>query len=358
MRRARAPLCPTLARLGAALACVSAAACRRGMQSALDPAGPQARRIENLWWLFFYVCAAVFVLVMVWTLAAVYRARVRRRETATALDVTDEPELAPAPQTERALRNVVVGATALTVVILFVFLVASFVTGRALWEPADRTNQLTVEVTGQQWWWKVRYLDAANAQNVFTTANEIHIPTNTPVTFKLQAPDVIHSFWVPNLMGKKDLIPGQIAYLWLQADRPGTYRGQCAEYCGMQHAHMAFYVVAEPPEQFAAWLTRQRMAAAQPASASAQRGQQVFMNAPCVMCHTIRGTQAGSGIGPDLTHVGSRTTIAAGTLPNERGHLANWVADAQSVKPGSRMPPNSLSPEDLQALLDYLQSLQ
>jgi cytochrome c oxidase subunit 2 len=174
----------------------------------------------------------------------------------------------------------------------------------------------------------------------------------------MSSADVIHSFWVPNLMGKKDLIPGKYSTLMFQADKPGTYRGQCAEYCGLQHAHMALIVVAEAPEQYYAWRESQIRPASEPATDSEKRGQQVFLTSPCIMCHTIRPTQAGSLIGPDLTHVGSRQTIAAGTLPNTRGHLSGWIVDSQSVKPGNKMPPNSLNPEDLQALLDYLQSLK
>jgi cytochrome c oxidase subunit 2 len=258
---------------------------------------------------------------------------------------------------ERTMSNVVIGATALTIIILFVFLIASFSVGRALSARLEQNNKVTIEVTGQQWWWKVRYMDAS-AQNIFTTANEIHIPVGEPVTVQLKAADVIHSFWVPNLMGKKDLIPGKMATLWLRADSAGLYRGQCAEYCGLQHAHMALYVVAEPPEQFNAWLAGQRSAAAQPAGESQQHGQQVFLHAPCVMCHTIQGTPAASNVGPDLTHVASRTSIAAGTMTNTREHLSSWVTNSQLIKPGNRMPPNKLSDADLQALLDYLQSLK
>jgi cytochrome c oxidase subunit 2 len=178
------------------------------------------------------------------------------------------------------------------------------------------------------------------------------------VTFSLKSGDVIHSFWVPNLSGKKDLIPGKIATIWLQADKPGVYRGQCAEYCGHQHAHMALWIIAEPREQFDAWQRNQIQEGVTPDNASQQRGQQVFLSSACVMCHAINGTVAGSNIGPNLTHVSNRNTIAAATLQNDRDHLAQWVTDSQTIKPGNRMPPNSLGPEDLQALLDYLQSLK
>jgi cytochrome c oxidase subunit 2 len=163
---------------------------------------------------------------------------------------------------------------------------------------------------------------------------------------------------VPNLAGKKDLIPGKINTIWFQADKPGVYRGQCAEYCGLQHAKMALWVVAEPQEQFNAWRQNQTQTSVPPASDSQKRGQQVFLSAPCVMCHAINGTPAGSNIGPNLTHIASRNMIAAATLTNTRDHLAQWIRDSQSVKPGNKMPQNNFSEQDLQSLLDYLQSLK
>jgi cytochrome c oxidase subunit II len=358
MNTRHAKLSAYVLRAGAALACVSLSACT-GLQSALDPAGPQSLRTSKLWWLFFWVCAAVYVITVAVALVAFYRARQKdvSSETETARDVTEPPLLTPDATTERSMTRVVVGATIVTTVILFVFLVASFSVGRSLSARLENNNKVTIELTGHQWWWEARYWDAS-AQNIFTTANEIHIPVGEPVTVQLKSQDVIHSFWVPNLTGKKDLIPGKVATLWLRADKPGLYRGQCAEYCGMQHAHMALYVVAEAPEQFNAWLAQQRGASVQPANESQQHGQQVFLHATCVMCHTIQGTIANSHIGPDLTHVGSRLSIAAGTLQNTRDHLANWVVDSQTIKPGNRMPPNNLPANDLQALLDYLQSLK
>ena len=218
-------------------------------------------------------------------------------------------------------------------------------------------NGLAIDVTGHQWWWEIRYGDI-DASNIFTTANEIHIPVGVPVTFTLHGGDVIHSFWVPNLAGKKDLIPGKVNTLWLQADKPGVYRGQCAEYCGLQHAQMALWVVAEPQEQFNAWRQSQTQTSVPPASDSQKRGQQVFLSSTCVMCHAINGTPAGSNIGPNLTHVGSRNTIAAATMSNTREHLAQWFKDSQQVKPGNKMPQQNLSDADLQSVIDYLQSLK
>jgi cytochrome c oxidase subunit 2 len=237
-----------------------------------------------------------------------------------------------------------------------VFLVANVVTGHRLALLAS-DNALTIRLTGYRWWWKVQYPDATAAREV-TTANEIHIPVGRPVLINTYSQDVIHSFWVPPLNGKRDLIPGKPSALWLQADQPGRFEGQCAEFCGLQHAHMRLLVIAEPEEQFEKWLEAQRQPAGAPAGALAERGLRVFETGPCALCHSIRGTQASGQVAPDLTHFASRATIAAGTLPNSPGHLAAWIVDPQHIKPGNAMPANSLSPEDLHGLLAYLGGLQ
>ena len=318
-----------------------------GIQNAINPAGPQAHNLSRLWWLMFTVCAVVFVLVMIALLLSL-----RNR---TLAETT--PMLEPPQEQERRRRNVVISAISVTVIIMFVFLVASFSAGRSMTAGLANKNGLAIEVTGHQWWWEIRY-DDVDASNIFTTANEIHIPVGVPVTFTLRGADVIHSFWVPNLAGKKDLIPGKINTIWLQADKPGVYRGQCAEYCGLQHAQMALWVVAEPQEQFNAWRQNQTQTSVSPASDSQKRGQQVFLSSTCVMCHAISGTAAGSNIGPNLTHIGSRNTLAAATMANTREHLVQWIKDSQSIKPGNKMPQNNLSDPDLQSLIDYLQSLK
>jgi cytochrome c oxidase subunit 2 len=321
-----------------------------GIQNSINPAGPQANSLSRLWWLMFIVCSIVFVAVMIALLLAL-RNQTREPQYAST------PILEPPQQEERRCRNVVLSAVTITVIILFVFLIVSFSAGRSLTADLAQKNGLSIELTGHQWWWEVRYQDV-DASNIFTTANEIHIPVGVPVTFSLKGGDVIHSFWVPNLAGKKDLIPGKINTIWLQADKPGVYRGQCAEYCGLQHAQMALWVVAEPPEQFNAWRQNQTQTSVQPTSDSQKHGQQVFLTSTCVMCHAINGTRAGSNSGPNLTHVASRNTIAAATLANTRDHLAQWIKDSQSVKPGNKMPQNNLAESDLQSLLDYLQSLK
>jgi cytochrome c oxidase subunit II len=319
-------------------------------QNVTNPAGPQALNISRVWWLMFIVSSVVFVLVMISLLLAL-----RKRTREPQLDTT--PILDPPAEQERRKRNVVISAVSITVVILFIFLIFSFSAGRSMTAELANKDGLVIEVTGHQWWWEVRYLDV-DASNVFTTANEIHIPVGVPVTFRLTANDVIHSFWVPNLAGKKDLIPGKLNTIWLQADRPGVYRGQCAEYCGLQHAQMALLVVAEPQEQFNAWRQSQTQTSFTPATDSQRRGQQIFLSSTCVMCHSINGTQAGSNIGPNLTHVGSRNMIAAASRTNTREHLAEWISNSQVVKPGNKMPQHNFSDADLQALVDYLQSLK
>ncbi|HYK20186.1 MAG TPA: cytochrome c oxidase subunit II [Pyrinomonadaceae bacterium] len=321
-----------------------------GIQNSINPAGPNARSLSRLWWLMFIVCSIVFVIVMIAVLLTLrHRAREPQSEST--------PIVEPPPEQERRFRNVVLSAVTMTAIILFVFLIVSFSAGRSLTADLGQKNGLSIEVTGHQWWWEVRYNDV-DASNIFTTANEIHIPVGVPVLFTLKGADVIHSFWVPNLAGKKDLIPGKNNSVWLQADKPGVYRGQCAEYCGLQHARMALWVVAEPQEQFNAWRQNQTQGSIPPTTDSQKHGQQVFLTSTCVMCHAINGTPAGSNFGPNLTHVASRNTIAAATLSNTRDHLGQWIKDSQSFKPGNRMPQNTLNDSDLQSLLDYLQSLK
>jgi cytochrome c oxidase subunit 2 len=218
-------------------------------------------------------------------------------------------------------------------------------------------DAVTLEVTAHQWWWTVKYLDGGPSEQV-ETANEIHVPVGRPVVVKLLSDDVIHSLWLPNLAGKRDLIPGRTALVQFRADKPGQYRGQCAEFCGFQHALMGLLVVAEPPAQFDAWLQAQRQSATPPTDAQALRGQSVFQSVSCAMCHTVQGTLAQGKRAPDLTHLASRQTLAAGTLPNTPQHLASWIADPQKHKPGTSMPATPLSADDLQAIVTYLGTLK
>ncbi|HEX6042808.1 cytochrome c oxidase subunit II [Longimicrobium sp.] len=317
-------------------------ACGRQL-SAVDPAGPQARRIGELGLFLTVVGSVVWILVVGFLFYAVWRGR-RRTESAGG------------PEVERTMWRWTIGAVAVTTVILLVVLVYNFDTGRRLARFPDE-SALVVRVTGHQWWWQVDYQDPRYDRR-FTTANEIHVPVGRKVRIEVQSGDVIHSFWVPALHGKLDLIPGYTGVTAFQADRAGVYRGRCAEFCGLQHAHMDVLVIAQAPAEFAAWYDAQVRGAAVPADSPQQKGQQVFLSRGCVMCHTVRGTPAGSRVGPDLTHVGSRRTLASGTLPNTRGHLAGWVVDPQRIKPGTQMPPNPLPSDELHALLSYLQSLK
>jgi cytochrome c oxidase subunit II len=311
--------------------------------SILNPGSPVMRTIDRLWDAMYWVSAVVFILVVVALLWGAFRRRSPEEPKAT-------------PGREPGLTTAVAIATAVTTAILFGFLIYDVAVGRQLTRDFGK-QALQIRVIGHQWWWEVQYRDSV-AQNWFTTANELHIPAGRPVVVELLSTDVIHSFWPPNLSQKRDLIPGKDNSLWFQADKPGVYRGQCAEYCGLQHAKMGFLVIADHPDSFATWLARQRDTALTPSSELTRRGQEVFLASTCVMCHAISGTVAGGRVGPDLTHLASRLTIAAGTLPNTRGNLAGWIVNPQSIKPGTRMPPNQLQPADLQALLAYLESLK
>ena len=254
------------------------------------------------------------------------------------------------------LERGVIAATALTIVILFGLLIASVATGRAIGS-LNTPDALMIQVTGYQWWWNVEYLHSVPSQRVIT-ANELHLPVGRPYAFRLKSGDVIHSFWVPNLHGKMDLVPGRENWTWVRVDRPGVFRGQCAEFCGLQHAHMALTVIAESSDDFERWLSGQRATAPPPSTPQQSRGLDIVERGPCALCHTIRGTQAGGRTAPDLTHFATRSTIAAGTAPNTRGYVAGWIADPQHLKPGAKMPPTGLNGDDLQAVLAYLETLK
>jgi len=320
----------------------------QGASAALDAGGPQAARIAALWSVFLTVCVAVLVLVVVALAVAVVRGRRHGGDPAppAALDAAGE----------RRAALVVGTAAGITVVVLLGLLVTSVVTGREL-ASLGTQDALSIELTGHQWWWEIRYPDPVPARQ-FMTANELHIPVGRPVRIALRSPDVIHSFWVPSLHGKRDLIPGQYTEIRLQADRAGVFEGQCAEYCGMQHAKMRLKVFAEEPGRFEAWMQGQRQSAPEPTTPAARRGRDVFVTGPCALCHTVQGTDAHGTVAPDLTHLASRTTLAAGALPNTTGHLAGWILDPQSVKPGTAMPASSFDVASFQALLAYLGSLR
>jgi cytochrome c oxidase subunit 2 len=314
------------------------------LHSVLAPAAQQSRDILQLWNVTVGVCTFVFIAVLV-VLAIALRRRARPASSS-------EPAALSTPEDGTARRRVL-GATIASVLVLIFLVIASAMTDSAISRASTR-DALDIEVTGYRWWWSARYGDAPDT--MFTTANEFHVPVGRPVMLRLRSQDVIHSFWVPALQGKKDLIPGRDAVLRFEADRPGRYRGQCAEFCGLEHAMMAFEVIADTPEDYAAWENRQRAPAVDDPAAA--HGRDVFLTAPCAVCHTVRGTQAAATVGPDLTHLSSRRTIAAGTLPNESAALKRWIRDPQSVKPGAQMPRSELSDEDLDALVRWLGTLK
>ncbi|MBP1884309.1 cytochrome c oxidase subunit 2 [Ensifer mexicanus] len=256
---------------------------------------------------------------------------------------------------ERKAAAAVSGAVGATVLVITGLTIASFYTTRALSEAP--TPELTIDVTAQQWWWQFNYVDQ-NSARAFVVANELHIPVGKAVRLRLKSSDVIHSFWVPSLAGKQDLIPGRENSLTLQAERPGIYRGQCAEFCGLQHSHMALFVIAEAQADYERWAERQRGAGAEPTEPEMVAGKALFMARQCAACHTIRGTRAAGATGPDLTHIGSRRTIAAGLLENTRGSLAAWIADPQTLKPGNNMPLVPLTSDELRQLAAYMENLQ
>lgn len=315
--------------------CLSLGSCT-SMQSALDVHGPQAHALADLIWLITGVTTIVWLLVMLVLVLAL--ARVRRPG---------------GEKTEQKRLTITVTAAALaTALVIAGLTIASFRTTRAIGEP--KGDAVTVTVRGVQWWWQFLY----EGEPGFETANEMHIPVGRDVRLRLESPDVIHSFWVPSLAGKLDLIPGRPATLTLHADRPGIYRGQCAEFCGLQHGHMAFHVIAESGADFTRWREAQARDAAEPANPEAARGRAVFEGKPCAACHTVRGTAARGHTGPDLTHIGSRRFLAAGMIENTRGTLAAWVADPQTMKPGNNMPIVPLTSDELRQVSAYLESLR
>jgi len=254
------------------------------------------------------------------------------------------------------MTRVVAAAVIVTAVTLFLVLVADFRVGQALTMPPS-TKVVPIKIVGHQFWWEVQYPDSI-AHNTVITANEVHIPADRPIVMELSSRDVIHSLWLPTLAGKKDLIPGYTRSLWFRADTQGVYRGQCAEFCGLEHAKMGLLVIAQSQSDFDAWIAAQRDTAATPLDSLAQRGKALFEGTTCAMCHQISGTTAAATTGPDLTHVASRQTIAAGTLRNTDANLYSWISDPQRIKPGTLMPATKLSPRDMQAVIAYLRQLK
>ncbi len=297
--------------------------------------GSASKPVLTLDWVFASIVVAVCIIVGVLLVMALFR----QRAPETVL-----------PREDDGLSWIVVGTT-LSVFALLGMTVYMLATLEQISKPS-RAPALTINVTARQWWWQVEY-GADDPAKRFSTANEIHIPTGEPILIVLNSTDVIHTFWVPRLAGKTQAIPGLTNRQWIEADQPGIYWGQCTEYCGVQHAHMAFKVVAETPQDFDAW----REAQAKPAALAEGGGRSVFMS-QCSGCHAIRGTTAAGAYGPDLTHLQSRQLIAAGLMTNTQDHLSDWISRPQELKSGARMPNFDLPAGDKAALLSYLQTLR
>jgi cytochrome c oxidase subunit II len=302
--------------------------------SILDPRGPGAADIAELTWIIFALGAAVFVWVMVVLGIVVLR---RRRVGGRS-----------GPQTAFIL----ISGAAIPAVILAFLMFLMVRIGDVVALPG-REGDVRIEVIGHKFWWEVRYPDHG-----VVTANEIHIPAGSRIELTLKTEDVIHSFWVPQLQGKTDMTPGMVKTLAIQADEPGVYRGACAEYCGVQHARMAFVVIAQTPTEFERWAAEQRRPARDPQTDSEQEGLEVYLGTTCVACHAIEGTPATAEVGPDLTHIASRRTLFAAQHPNTREYMREVIVDPHRLKPGVRMPPTDLPDDELEALLDYLESLR
>ena len=316
--------------------------------------GQAAAESAVLGWGLIIISVIVFVIFMGFLLIPLWRNRGQGDlTTARAVESVraqhDHPE---------ELRRILLLGLALPALVLAAVFVWSTVKTSAQAQPfavndPDATARADVVVVGHQWWWEVRY-----PRDGVVTANEVHVPVGRRVSVALSTEDVNHSFWIPQLAGKTDLVAGQVNTIWIEADSAGTYVGECAEFCGMQHAHMGFTVVADSPADYGTWVAGQRAAAAPATAADAQAGYAAFASLGCANCHAVRGTEFGGRAGPDLTHLASRQMLAAGTMPNTRGNLAGWVADPQRMKPGNRMPPVPMSGTDLQAVVSYLESLK
>jgi cytochrome c oxidase subunit II len=319
-----------------------------GGPDALDPRGQGAAEIANLWWLMFALATAVSVLVIALLLGAWWRGRRRATEPAAGAIRAEDHR-----RRERwGRRWIVYGGVVMPVLILVPVSFVTVRTGARLAAPQD-TGELIVEVIGHQFWFEVRYPEAGAV-----TANEIHIPTGTAVELQLTTADVIHSFWAPELHGKLDMNPGEVNSLHIDARDPGTYRGFCTEFCGIQHAGMQLLVVAQEPEEFEEWLEDTAAPRPEPPTELAAAGEETFATVGCAGCHAVRGTAYDARIGPDLTHFASRRTIGAALVENNRGNLGGWIANPQSIKPGNLMPPTPLDGDELQELLAYLEALE
>lgn len=313
-----------------------------GRQSVVSPRSPQTHSIQMLWWWMLGVAGIVFL----GALAMLALGWVRREKPGLPYFGTREV----VPQT----LVVIFGIAIPVVVLVALFGVSDVYVLKQTAPPNAKTTAITIDVIGHQWWWEIHYPSSGAV-----TANEIHIPVDTRVNVVATTADVIHSFWVPQLARKIDEVPGRQNRVLLYADRTGSYRGQCAEFCGLQHANMALYVIAQPMPAFRAWLANMGAPARKPSGAAARQGERLFMSDQCASCHMIRGTAASYGtVGPDLTHLATRSSLAAATIPNAPAELEQWIVNPQSIKPGDRMPDLGLSRADASKIVAYLDSLR
>ncbi len=332
-------------RAGAALLFIFLAGCD-GVQSVMGGDGVHGRDFAILFQIFLVVCGIFYLLVIGFLVAAIFRGRGRRQD-----GLPDEGK-----SRDGALGTALAGWMILVVSGLFGLTLASFLTDRS-WGRAAPDKAIQIELTANQWWWDVTYQDAIPG-NIVRTANELHLPAGVPVHITLKSNDVIHSFWVPNLAGKQDLIPGRVTDILLLPTEEGVFRGECAEYCGTQHAHMALDVTVESPAEFQAWRRAQLAPPPEPTTPLTLAGYNYVTGRECSVCHNITGTPASGQIAPDLTHIASRRSIGAGTFPMSRGHLYAWIADPQGAKPGNYMPYIGLEPQELHAIVAYLETLK
>jgi cytochrome c oxidase subunit 2 len=328
----------------ASIAALAAGAAGCDAQSMFKPAGPAARTLSHVGWFVLLTFAAATLVT--WALLA--WVAMRRRGTLAEHEPIDA---------DSGMNWILIGGFGIPVLVLAVVFILALRTMSAF--PMEHAHgDPEIRVTGHQWWFEVEYR-MGGTDHWVSTATEIHIPVGRPIDIALATADVIHSFWVPPLHGKVDLVPGMVNHIRIQADREGRYPGECAEYCGMQHANMKLYVVAEPAEQFSRWLDAERQPAITPATDQARAGQQIVIQGACALCHTVRGTPALGTVGPDLTHLANRETLAGGMLPNNIANLHAWVTHAQSLKPGAEMPDlNQFTGDQLHDVVAYLRTLR
>jgi cytochrome c oxidase subunit 2 len=337
------------------LAGIAALGACNGTTSYLDATGTAGREEAVLGQWLTAVAAAVVAIISIAILAAIARHRGERNDPRLEDSASRSASRTQRREIHTGLSWIYIGIAA-TIVVLLITFAGTMVTLNAASHPR-REPSLVMDVTGHQWWWEIRYSDPSHPELAFTTANEVHLPIGVPVRVRLHSADVIHSFWLPQIAGKTDVIPGQTNEMWVEAKRPGVTHGMCGEYCGLQHALMAMDVTAEPPASFNTWAESRRAGASAPVSADAQAGRVVFARS-CAACHSVSGTDALGRVGPDLTHIASRPFIGAGALHNTPANLQRWIQNAPAVKEGARMPAMPLDAAELRSVAAYLQTLR